>query len=189
MHGLVNRSIESFLRHTYGEEIWADIAGRADIDRAGFEAMMAYDDALTDKLLQAASVRLDRPVESIVEDVGAYLVGYEPLRRLLRFGGVDYVDFLLSLDELPDRAHLAVPDLDMPDLEVTGGRNGHFELRCRPDRFGFSAMLAGLVRAMADDYGALALIECTGAGCVTIDLLDERHAQGRAFDLAKGGAA
>ncbi|PPB80220.1 heme-NO-binding protein [Albidovulum inexpectatum] len=188
MHGLVNRSIESFLRHTYGNETWGEIADQAGIDRAGFEAMMVYDDAVTNDLLRAAAIRLDRPVEAIAEDVGAYLVGYEPLRRLLRFGGVEYIDFLLSLDELPDRAHLAVPDLDMPDLEISGGENGHFELCCKPDRFGFSSMLAGLVRAMADDYGALALIECAGGGRVTIDLLDERHARGRAFDLTKGGA-
>ncbi len=109
MHGLVNRSIQCFLRDTYGAELWAKVASEAGISPAGFEALLSYDDGLTDVVIDAAARRLGKPREALLEDVGIYLAGLEPLRRLLRFGGVDYVDFLQSLDELPERVRLAVP--------------------------------------------------------------------------------
>lgn len=188
MHGLVNRSIQGFLRDTYGTDLWSAVAAEAGIDASGFEALMDYDDALTDAVLVAAARRLDKPGDAILEDVGIYLAGREPLRRLLRFGGVDYVDFLHSLDELPERVRLAVPELDMPDLALAPAGPGRFTLLCRGRHSGFAAVLAGVLRAMADDYGALAVIEAPGAGgppAVTIELLQARFASGRRFDLAR----
>ncbi len=50
-------------------------------------------------------------------------------------------------------------------------------------------VVAGVLRAMADDYGALALIEAAPArgrrqGAIRVSVLDEGHATGRAFALA-----
>lgn len=186
MHGLVNRSIQSFLRDTYGATLWSRVADAAGVGAGGFEAMLSYDDAVTDAVLDAAAAALAKPREALLEDLGIYLVGLEPLRRLLRFGGVDYVDFLHSLDELPDRVRLAVAEIEMPEIELTATGPGRFVLCCRGARPGFGAVLAGVLSAMADDYGALALIDATGAGAerITIELLQARFASGRRFDLA-----
>lgn len=188
MHGLVNRSVQCFLRDTYGVARWVSVAEEAGIDPSGFEALLVYDDALTDAMIDAAARQLGKPREALLEDVGIYLVGLEPLRRLLRFGGVDYADFLQSLDELPDRVHLAVPDLDMPDLELKTTGPGRFTLVCGAGHEGFGAVFAGILRAMADDYGALALIEAGGtrtAETIGIELLEAQFATGRRFDLAR----
>ncbi|MEI4470025.1 heme NO-binding protein, partial [Frigidibacter sp. MR17.24] len=49
-------------------------------------------------------------------------------------------------------------------------------------------VLAGLVRAMADDYGALALIDLAETAPdrfeIVLDLLEDRYAPGRGFRLA-----
>ncbi len=189
MHGLVNRSVQCFLRDTYGVARWTSVAEEAGIDPNGFEALLLYDDTLTDAMIDAAARQLGKPREALLEDVGIYLVGLEPLRRLLRFGGVDYADFLQSLDELPDRVHLAVPDLDMPELELRTTGPGRFTLICGGEHEGFGAVFAGILRAMADDYGALALIEVGGGGAppetVGIELLEAQFATGRRFDLAR----
>lgn len=189
MHGLVNRSIQCFLRDTYGAELWAAVAAETGIAPEGFEALLRYEDALTEAVLAAAARRLDKPREALLEDLGIFLAGLEPLRRLLRFGGVDYVDFLHSLDELPERAELAVPDLDLPGLRLLSGGPGRFTLICRSAHCGCGAVFAGILRAMADDYGALVLIEAgTSPGdeeTVSIELLETRFATGRRFDLAR----
>ena len=188
MHGLVNRSVQCFLRDTYGVARWVSVAEEAGIDPNGFEALLVYDDALTDAMIGAAARQLGKPREALLEDVGIYLAGLEPLRRLLRFGGVDYADFLQSLDELPDRVHLAVPELDMPGLELRATGPGRFTLVCGGQHDGFGAVFAGILRAMADDYGALALIEAGGGGAaetVGIELLEAQFATGRRFDLAR----
>lgn len=185
MHGLINRSLQCFLRDTYGAACWATIADTAGVDPGGFEAMLNYDDALTDAVLEAAAHSLLKPRAALLEDWGMFLVSLEPLRRLLRFGGVSYVDFLHSLDELADRARLAVPDLDMPDLMLSTRGVDHFALSCRATRPGFAPVFAGIMRAMADDYGALALIDLKDNDTILIELLETRFASGRAFTLAR----
>ena len=192
MHGLVNRALQCFLRDTFGAESWRDIAADARAPAGGFEPMLRYDDALTARLIAAAAARLDRPRESLLEDLGTYLVSHpnrEGLRRLLRFGGVSFVDFLHSLDDLPGRSRLAVPDLDIPALELEEEGEGRFTLTLRSPWPEFAPVMIGVLRAMADDYGALALSDQAEAGPdgaprIAIDVFDSRFASGRRFDLA-----
>jgi hypothetical protein len=189
MHGLINRSLQCFLRDTYGEALWASVAEEAGVGAQGFEAMLRYEDALTEAVLDVAARLLAKPQSALLEDLGMFLVTLEPLRRLMRFGGVDYVDFLHSLDELPDRARLAVADLDMPDLTLHAQSEDRFELLCNAAHPGFAAVFAGILRAMADDYGALAVIDLDEAQerghLITIELLQSQYASGRRFDLAR----
>ncbi|MBE3637932.1 heme NO-binding domain-containing protein [Mangrovicoccus algicola] len=194
MHGLINRSIQMFIRDTYGAGVWRDVAQEADIDPAGFEAMLSYDDGQTWALLEAASQTLGRSPDCVLEDLGTYLVshpGLEPVRRLLRFGGASFVDFLHSLDELPDRVRLAVPQLDLPQLELVPVDEACFRLECGRRLPGFAHVLVGLLRTMADDYGALVLLDRPAPGQdgdhVCIRLIDNGFAAGRSFQLAAGG--
>lgn len=48
MHGLINRSIQAFVQETHGPATWRAVAAEAGIDPEGFEAMLHYDDALTE---------------------------------------------------------------------------------------------------------------------------------------------
>ena len=109
-------------------------------------------------------------------------------RRLLRFGGVTFADFLHSLEDLPERGRLALPDLELPLLEVSDLENGDYLLRCAPMVQGVGHVMVGLLRAMADDYGALVLLEhgggMAGDEVVRVQILDQRHTAGRRFSLA-----
>lgn len=191
MHGLINRSIQSFLTDTYGPVLWGRVVGAARLGFDDFEAMLDYDDALTDAVIDAAAGQLRRPRDALLEDLGTYLVSHpnrEALRRLLRFGGVTFVDFLHSLDDLPGRGRLAVPDLDMPHLELRARSDRQFTLACRGPRPGYGYVMVGVLRAMADDYGALALLDHAGTAdgveTITIDLLEPSFAAARPFVLA-----
>jgi Haem-NO-binding len=190
MHGLVNRSIQHFLTETYGADLWREAAAEAVLPPEGFEAMLTYEDAQTFLLIDVAAARLRKPAAAIWEDYGMFLVTLEPLRRLMRFSGVDYGDFLASLDELHERAELAVEGIGLPQLSVEMRGDGRVTLRHDPTWPGFGLALAGVLRAMADDYGALALIEpCEGECRVEVELLDAAHSTGRDFVLSARGAA
>lgn len=191
MHGLINRSIQGFLRDTYGPVTWAQVARDARLGFDSFEPMLAYDAALTLAVLASASKVLNRPVEGVLEDLGTYLVSHpntEAVRRLLRFGGVTFDDFLHSLEDLPERARLALPDLDLPALDLSELAFGEYRLTVTSPMPGMGQVLLGLLRAMADDYGALVLLDWAGAGgdqeVILIQLLDQSYSAGRAFDLA-----
>ncbi|HDR28767.1 heme NO-binding domain-containing protein [Rhodovulum sp.] len=190
MHGLVNRAIQRFLCDTHGGECWTHVARVAGVDPGGFEAMLTYEDELTETVLEAAVARLDLPREMILEDLGTYLVSHpdlEALRRLLRFGGETFVDFLFSLDDLPERARLAVPDLELPELELAEDTEGGVAIRCRGGWPGVEYVLQGMLRALADDYGALAVLDVIergpGQATVSVSLLDTAFHKGRSFSL------
>ena len=79
MLGLINRSFQFFRRDTYGVSLWDAVARQVGISPSGFESMLTDDDAVTDQLIDAASTLLRRPRESLMEDMGTYLVSYEKL--------------------------------------------------------------------------------------------------------------
>lgn len=191
MHGLMNRAIQSFVRDTYGDTTWSAVVREAQLGFDSFEPMLSYDTELTVAVVAAAARLLDRPRESLLEDLGTYLVSHpnlEALRRLLRFGGVDFQDFLLSMEDMKGRGYLALPDLDLPDLELIDTAPGQFLLRCRFPLPGAGHVVMGLLRAMADDYGALVLLEHRETGpegeLIAIHLLEARFTEGKRFDLS-----
>ncbi|MEI4487007.1 heme NO-binding domain-containing protein [Frigidibacter sp. MR17.14] len=194
MHGLVNRALQCFLRDTYPPQVWRDLASELGIGRDGFEAMLDYPEPLARRFLALAADRLGKPDLVLLEDLGAYLVGREAIRRLLRFGGSSYPDFLLSLEDLPDRVALALPELRLPALAVRAVAGGHYRVTVAPAADGtlppelVTPVLAGLLRAMADDYGALVFLDfatlADGGAEIALVLLEDRYAPGRGFRLA-----
>ncbi|HEY0275122.1 MAG TPA: heme NO-binding domain-containing protein [Paenirhodobacter sp.] len=197
MYGLINKSVQAFLRDNYGSDLWARVARSAGIGIEGFESMLRYDDALTENLIGAACEALNRSRNALLEDIGAHLVTLDTVRRLLRFSGVDYCEFLFSLDELQDRGKMALGDLELPSLILVRQYGGRFLFEVRGAICGWGAVTAGLLRAMADDYGALALIEDLGTGpegaeLVQVLLLDTEFNADKGFALAaprQGSAA
>lgn len=190
MHGLINRAIQCFVRDSYGQSRWIDVTRVAEVETTDFEAMLHYDDKTTEQLIDAASKVIGAPRETVLEDIGTYLVTHpnvEALRRLLRFGGVDFVEFLHSLDDLPERARLAVDDLMLPSMELREHSSDCYSLTCRHPQLGFGHVMIGILRTMADDYGALVFLEHKGAQddaeVIDITLVVSAFASGREFEL------
>nr|WP_319247045.1 heme NO-binding domain-containing protein [uncultured Celeribacter sp.] len=195
MLGLVNRALQCFVRDIYGADRWALIARQANLRDAGFEALLDYPNDITLHALGQAARHLRKPLECLLDDVGLYLVSHpnvEALRRLLRFGGEDFTEFLFSLNELEGRVGLALPQLQVPVLRVEARGPDRFHMSCRSDLPGFGFVLMGMTRAMADDYGVLAMLTHRGWSDapveeITITVLDRNFSQGRQFDLAARG--
>jgi len=195
MHGMVNRALQGFLTTTYGEDVWAEVRSQAGLPFDDFEAMLDYPDSLTLACFEAACQVLHKHPNALLEDVGTWLVTdehLEPLRRLMRFSGSSFLDFLQSLDELGDRGRLAMPDLDMPQIELDQIDAATFRIRAHWSLPGIAPILMGCLRAMADDYGALAFLRLggieRGVEIVHVHLLDTAFSQGRNFDLGRVGA-
>ncbi|MGB3278893.1 MAG: heme NO-binding domain-containing protein [Pseudorhodobacter sp.] len=190
MHGLINRAIQCYVRDTHGELAWKKVTRQACIGIDGFETMLSYKHSITEEVLQACVSVLGRPRETIMEDLGTFLVsnqGSDALRRLLRFGGVSFTDFLQSLEDTRGRGRLALPDLDLPELDLFEISPSLYTLQCRFPLEGSGHVIVGLLRAMADDYGALVLLDHDGDSLdgemIMIQLLEVSYAQGRSFDL------
>lgn len=180
---MINRSLESFLRTTYGDAVWQEILHLSGIDQAGFLAMASARPRDTRRVLRAAARVLDKPLSELLEDMGAWLVRLEPIRRLLRFGGRDFVDFVHTLDELPGRARMILPNLIDLALIVERQDPQSYSIRLEHAPRDWIWVLAGALRGMADDYGTLALIVVQGQS-VDLSIALEDHATSRPFDLS-----
>lgn len=164
MHDLVSRAIEKFLHAESAHEV-----------EAGFLP--------PGQMLRDAAQHLGKPFDELVEDLGAWLVRQDEIWRLLRFCGSDFLDFLLRLDELPERIRLITDDVDVPEIALSRGAGGLVWVTITDGPPIWTALLAGLLRAMADDYGALCVITRGGEG-VCIDVSDSAFAEARTFRLS-----
>jgi len=199
MNGLINRAIDRFARDTYGEALWGKLRDQLAIDESAFEPLMPCDPAITARIVTALAARLARAPDELLEDLGTYLVSHprsEAVRRLLRFGGVDFAEFLDSLEDLPERARLAMSDLDLPEIALHFHGSGVYRVELGISATAgvrFGPVLLGVLRTMADDYGALVLLDHRGSDArgeiIEVRLLDDSFARGRAFDLGAGRAA
>ncbi|MCC6007451.1 MAG: heme NO-binding domain-containing protein [Rhodobacteraceae bacterium] len=156
MHGVFNRAMEAFFIRSEGEAAWAAICRGADIRVTRFEPLLVYDDAITHRLLEAACIALGRPREALLEAVGESLIETPStfsLRRLLRFGGTSFVEFVQTLEEVRARACLALPDLELPHMRAERTGLQGFRLYLTWNRPGFGPLFLGILRAMARDYG------------------------------------
>lgn len=194
MHGLINRAIQGYVLDTHKDEAWRQITRKARLGFDSFETMLVYDPALTEAVLQAAVQVLGRPREAILEDLGTFLVsnpGLDALRRLLRFGGVNFIDFLQTLEDTRGRGRLALNNIDLPELDLYEISPRLYTLQCRFPIEGSGHVIVGLLRAMADDYGVFVLLDHDGNSLegemILIQLLDVSFSQGRSFDLAAKG--
>ncbi len=191
MHGMINRALQGFLVATYGPDIWAEVRSQADLRFTDFESMLHYNDKVTVACFDAAKEVLHQPPNALLEDLGTFLITHpplDPLRRLLRFGGGTFTEFVLTLDELSDRGRLAIPDVELPEITVLQDDANIFRLQATWALPGIGPILLGALRAMADDYGTLALVDLdgirNGAECLRVVIHDANHAEGRSFVLA-----
>lgn len=193
MHGLINRAIEVFIRETHGTPAWRRVSDVADLPREGFETMFVYPAETTERMLDAAERTLALPRDTLLEDLGTFLVTHRPweaVRRLLRFSGDTFLEFVYSIDDLPRRARLALPELELPPLTLVGESEAGFEILCGASHPGAGHVMVGMLRTLADDYGTLVLLEHArdrdGCERVTVRILQSHHAEGRPFQLSAG---
>lgn len=188
MHGMINRSLESFLRTTYGDAAWAGILQDAGVEQRDFIVMSDARHHATRRVVFSAARRLGKSPGETLEDLGAWLVRLEPIRRLLRFSGRDFVEFVRSLDEMPGRARMVLPDLPFHDLTTQQQGAQDYRIRAQGLPSGWIWALAGMLRGMADDYGTLALIVVNG-NTIELSIALEDHGASRPFDLSPRQAA
>lgn len=193
MLGVVNKAVEEFVITVHGGAVWQEVL--RDIGTPGFrfEPMLMYEDEKSYALIRALSKRLSKPQQDILDDIGTYLVtppNGGALRRLLRFSGSSFDDFLFSLDDLNDRVDLALPDLQLPQIMVIPQTIDRVHVRVSQTWSGFAYVLQGLLRAMADDYGTLVFLDVrrdiTDSACIEVILIENNFSAGINFDMVGG---
>jgi hypothetical protein len=180
MLGVVNKAIEAFVCQRYGDKLWADLLIDLSLPGYEFEAMLTYEDGITYDLIDRLAKRQSKLHQDVLEDIGGYLVAED--------SQATFEGFLLSFDDLNDRVALALDILEMPMIRVLPISAEKIHVRVAPKWHGFSHVLVGLLRALADDYGALVfmdrLADTDQTECIEVILIDHHHIAGTSFELA-----
>ncbi len=182
MLALINRSFELFVRDCYGKALWERLARQAKVDPRGFFLLQHSSEAVTKVMISEASRILRKSADELLEDLGGWLTRREPIRRLLRFGGRDYPEFIESFSEFPGRAVMVIDSLEAPKLRVTAYSMSLYEVEVDSDSDIWVVLLAGVLRGMADDYGALVVIAIEGH-VLRIDIALSEYGVMRPFPL------
>ena len=93
MHGMIHRSIQTYLTDTFGRDIWLRIARNSRTGVTNYESMLRYPDQMAGMVLEAASEQLRRSRAMIFGGSG-HTSDLESAKKpasggLLRFGGAN----------------------------------------------------------------------------------------------------
>lgn len=154
MYGMVNNAIRDLVLENHGEETWTRIHTAAEAPES-FDKMEPYADAITYRLVEAASVELGAPAESIMFAFGEYWVletaekGYG---ALLRLWGSTFVDFVRNLNALHERVAETFPKLKPPSFHVEHVGPTRMRVHYQSDRPGLMPFVQGLFSGLGKRF-------------------------------------
>jgi hypothetical protein len=155
MFGLVNKGIEEMVCSQFGEDTWEQIKEQADVDVVTFISMDAYPDAITYRLVDAASAVLNISTTDVLEAFGQYWVlftaaeGYEDLMAIT---GDNLPEFLQNLDNLHGRVGLSFPSLQMPIFQCSELQAESLNLYYYSERPGLTPLVIGILKGLGQRF-------------------------------------
>ena len=155
MYGLVNKGIKDLIEKEHGEDVWIRVARAAGYDKATFLSMNVYDDALTFRLVAAASEQLGVAQEDLLETFGEYWIQYtaaEGYGALMDLFGKSLHEFLDNLDNMHARLGLSMQELQPPHFRFDQLEEGKYLLHYESSRNGLAPMVVGLLRGLAERF-------------------------------------
>ena len=182
MHKIATNCLEMFLKDAYGDDLWQSVADAAGFDSGDLLNWHGASEEVAESIFVEASARLGKSRQEFLEDMGAWLTHQEPIRRLLRFSGGRFYDFLGSLREIVPRIKMVLPDIGISNLRVSTNGTGSYCILGKEEDVDFIWIISGAIRGMADDYGALAVIS-TSANSVNVDVALPEFSERRGFSL------
>lgn len=151
MYGLVNQAVEDLAVELGGQALWQRIKQHAGVTAAAFVAMAPYDDALTYRLVDAASAVLGMPPEAVLTAFGEHWVvytgrqGYGPLFAVM---GSTLPEFLRNLDAMHGRIAVQMPTLQPPSFRCEELDRERLLLHYTSTRSGLVPMVRGLLTGL-----------------------------------------
>ncbi|MBK8161139.1 MAG: heme NO-binding domain-containing protein [Rhodospirillaceae bacterium] len=151
MYGLVNIAAKELITGEFGAAAWDEIRHKAHIVDDDFVGMQEYPDALTYRIIEAASDLLRVPGADLLKAFGTYWTRFVARRgygELLEVSGNSLVEFLENLDNMHAQVGLIFPALRPPSFRVTDIGEDRLTLHYFSARQGLSPMVIGLLEGL-----------------------------------------
>jgi Haem-NO-binding len=155
MYGLINRAVEGLIKKQFGDDKWEEIKSKSGFDDEGFIGMKSYPDQFTYKLIETASDVLKISSTEILESFGEHWVLYtseEGYGSMMKAGGNTLPEFLKNLNMMHFRLGNIMPEMKMPEFEVTDEQTNCLHLHYRSTRMGLAPMVIGLTKGLGKRF-------------------------------------
>jgi hypothetical protein len=150
MYGMVNRAVEGLVCSKFGEDQWEKIKARAGVEEDVFLSNESYPDALTYRLVGAASEVLGLPPEAILEAFGEHWIelAQSSYGELMTMHGRNLGEFLNNLPNFHTRVALLFPKLQPPRFTVSNETPNSLHLHYYTHREGLAPFVVGLLKGL-----------------------------------------
>ena len=150
MYGMVNRAVEGLVCSKFGEEKWELVKSRAGVEEDVFLSNESYPDAMTYRLVGAASEVLGLPPEAILEAFGEHWIelARNSYGELMTMHGRTLGEFLTNLPNFHTRVALLFPKLQPPRFMVSEATSDSLNLHYFTHREGLAPFVVGLVKGL-----------------------------------------
>lgn len=160
MYGLINCAIQDMVVRTR-PEAWELLRTRAGVPADGFRLMESYDDALTYRLVGAASEMMGVTLDEVLRAFGRHWISYveeSGFGSLLDLGDT-LEEQLRQLDTLHGRLAAAYPGMVEPSFNCTTDPDGTLRVTYRSTRPGLAPMVHGMLEALCARFGEGIVVE------------------------------
>lgn len=155
MYGLVNQAVEDLAVRLGGDQLWSTILERAGLPPPVFVAMEPHDDAITYRLVGAASEVLRLSPAEILEAFGEHWIlytGREGYGPMLSAMGTTLPEFLGALNAMHSRVALSMPALRPPSFACEELDERRVLVRYWSERPGLAPMVTGLLKGLGAQF-------------------------------------
>ena len=162
MYGLVNRALQELVCAHCGKAVWDQIRAKAEVKEEVFIRMDSCLDAVTYRLIDAASVVLQTPADVLLKQFGQHWMRYTSIEgygALVNDMGRDFFEALAGLDAMHARVALLYPNLKTPHFRCTEISSESLFLHYHSERVGFAPMILGLIEGLGEKFGIRVSIE------------------------------
>ena len=162
MYGIVNKAIEELITANFGAEKWEAVKNRSGIDVDFFISNEPYDDELTFRLAQAASLEMNLTLQQVFLAFGEWWVlktSKEKYGSLMATGGNSLKDFLLNMPTFHNRIMLIYPKLTPPEFRITHEEENSLHLHYFSKRNGLQDFVIGLLSGLGKMYSTPVSVE------------------------------
>ncbi len=169
MKGVINKGIQEMVVSRFGHETWEAVRRRAGVEEEFFLLTEDYPDEGTEKLVQAAALVLDLPVEGVMVEFGRYWFTHvAPVLypTYIALAGSSPVEMLKNVDRIHRLVTRNLPSASPPSFQVEEGEDGMLRFHYYSTR-GLCPVVRGVVEGIGEYFGkplAVTEVECALQG-------------------------
>jgi hypothetical protein len=155
MYGLVNKAVQELICQKFGSEVWERIKLKAGVEIDVFISNEGYDDAITYRLVGAATEILGVDASAVLQTFGEHWVTETAERgygALMDASGNSLPEFLANLPNFHARVKLLFPNLHPPQFKVSDLQETSLHLHYYSHRPGLAHFVIGLIRGLGTRF-------------------------------------